>query len=225
VTRPALLLSWSSGKDSAWCLQRLRELGEFEVVGLVTTFNTAADRVAMHGVRRELVEAQADAAGVPVCWVGLPAQCPNEEYETIMRSFARRALHQGVSHLAFGDLFLRDIRDYRERLLSGTGITPVLPLWRSDTGALADQMIAAGLRAYLSCIDTRRLARELAGRAYDEALLRDLPPDVDPCGENGEFHTFCYAGPMSARPIPVRCGECVERGEFLFTDLAPVRAW
>jgi uncharacterized protein (TIGR00290 family) len=223
--RPKVLLSWSSGKDSAWALHALRQRGDTEVVGLVTTVNEAFGRVAMHGVRSELVQAQADAAGLPLWSVPLPWPCSNDEYETRMRAVVDRARSAGVSALAFGDLFLEDIRAYRERLLAGTGIEPLFPVWGTpdDTPRLARAMIASGFRATLACVDPRQLPPAFAGREFDPALLADLPPGVDPCGENGEFHTFCHAGPAFARPIPVRVGGVVERDGFAFADLLPPR--
>lgn len=218
MSRPKLLLSWSSGKDSAWALHVLRSRGEYDVVGLFTTFNAAFDRVAMHGVRRELAQTQADAAGLPLHWIGLAQSCSNAEYERIMQQFVSRALAQGVTHMAFGDLFLADIRAYRERQLTGTGITPVFPLWGADTFVLAREMIAAGLRAVVATVDPKHLPREFAGQGFD-ALTARLPASVDPCGENGEFHTFCYAGPMFSRPVPWCPGEIVERDGFVFADL------
>jgi len=220
MSRPKLLLSWSSGKDSAWALHVLRTRAEVDVVGLFTTFNAAFDRVAMHGVRRELTQAQAHAAGLALHWIALPHPCPNEEYERIMGAFVDAARSQGASHMAFGDLFLADIRAYRERKLAGSGITPVFPLWGADTLALAREMTAAGLRAVLSTVDPKRMPREFAGQQFDGSLLERLPPDVDPCGENGEFHTFCYAGPMFHEPIALRAGDIVERDGFVFADLA-----
>jgi len=219
------LLSWSSGKDSAWTLHVLRQRNDVEVVGLVTTFNEAFGRVAMHGVRRELVEAQADAAGLPLWPIPLPWPCSNDEYESRMRALIGKAVAEGVTALAFGDLFLADIRAYREKQLAGTGIEPLFPLWGTvdDTPALARAMMAGGLRATLSCVDPRQLSPAFAGREFDASLLADLPPGVDPCGENGEFHTFCHAGPMFARPVPVRTGEVVERDGFVFADLVPVQ--
>lgn len=219
-----VLLSWSSGKDSAWALHVLRQSGDVEVVGLVTTFNEAFGRVAMHAVRHELVQAQADAAGLPLWPVPLPWPCSNFEYENRMRVLLERARTAGVTAIAFGDLFLADIRAYRERQMAGTGIKPLFPIWATphDTSRLAREMIAEGLRATLTCVDPRHLPRAFAGRNFDAQLLADLPPGVDPCGERGEFHTFCHAGPMFARPIPVRTGEVVEREGFVFADLVPV---
>jgi len=223
--RHKILLSWSSGKDSAWALHVLRQHGEVEVVGLVTTFNEAFGRVAMHGVRRELVQAQAAAAGVPLWPVPLPWPCSNDEYEARMRVLVEQAKQAGVTAFAFGDLFLADIRAYRERQLAGTGIQPLFPIWATpeDTPRLAREMLAGGLRATLTCIDPRHLPRGFAGREFDACLLAELPSGVDPCGERGEFHTFCHTGPMFARPIPVRTGEVVERDGFVFADLVPVQ--
>ncbi len=219
--RPKALLSWSSGKDGAWALHVLRQRGEVDVVGLVTTVNEAFGRVAMHGVRTALVEAQARAAGLPLWTIGLPWPCSNEEYETRMREVIERARAAGVAHFAFGDLHLADIRAYRERQLAGTGIAPLFPLWGgpADTPELARTMIAAGLGATLTCVDPRQLGPEYVGRAFDAAFLAALPPTVDPCGERGEFHTFCHAGPMFRAPIAFAVGETVERDGFHFTDL------
>ncbi|HWP03022.1 MAG TPA: hypothetical protein VNL96_06175 [Gemmatimonadaceae bacterium] len=216
-----LLLSWSSGKDSAWALHVLRQATEFEVVGLLSTFNDAADRVAMHAVRRELVQAQARATGLPLWEVRLRWPCSNSEYEERMRAALERARAAGITHIAFGDLYLEDVRDYRIRLLAGTGIEPLFPLWSSaaETPALARSMIAAGLRAVLTCIDPAQLDERFAGRRYDEELLAELPPNVDPCGERGEFHTFCYAGPMFAEEIGIRTGVTLSRDGFVFTDV------
>ncbi|HLE93878.1 MAG TPA: hypothetical protein VI543_04755 [Sulfuricaulis sp.] len=221
MSKPKLLLSWSSGKDSAWTLHVLRQQNKYEIVGLVTTVNENFARVAMHGVREELLAAQAAAAGLPLWRVPLPHPCPNAEYEKRMRALIERANAAGVTHVAFGDLFLEDIRAYRIKQLAGTGIAPVFPIWGLDTKRLARQMVRAGLRAKLSCVDPKRLARRFAGRAFDETLLKQLPPEVDPCGENGEFHSFCHAGPMFAEPITVRVGEVVERDGFVFADLLP----
>jgi uncharacterized protein (TIGR00290 family) len=200
-------------------LHVLRERGEHEVVGLLTTLNRVRGRVAMHDVRAELLHAQAEAAGVPLWPVDLPWPCPNQEYERIMSECMREAVRQGVTHVAFGDLFLQDIRDYRERKLAGTGLVPVFPLWGEDPRALAARMTTAGLRAYIVCVDTRVAPPDLAGRIYDEQLLRELPEGVDPCGENGEFHTFCFAGPMFFRALPLQLGASVERDGYVFTDV------
>ncbi len=221
--KPKALLSWSSGKDSAWALHALRQRGAVEVVGLVTTYTEAFGRVAMHGVRTELVDAQARAARLPLWPVGLPWPCPNEVYEARMRAVVERARSEGVRHFAFGDLFLADIRAYREKQLAGTGLGPLFPIWGlpADTPGLARDMIASGLRAVLTCVDPRQLDPSFAGREFDAALLADLPPTVDPCGERGEFHTFCHAAPVFDRPVAVRAGERVERDGFWFADLLP----
>ncbi len=221
MSKPKLLLSWSSGKDSAWTLHVLRQQDQYEIVGLVTTVNENFARVAMHGVREELLAAQAAAADAPLWCVPLPHPCPNAEYEQRMRVLIERAVAAGVTHMAFGNLFLEDIRAYRIKQLAGTGIAPVFPIWGLDTKRLARQMVRAGLRAKLSCVDPKRLAREFAGRAFDETLIEQLPPEVDPCGENGEFHSFCHAGPMFAEPVAVQVGEVVERDGFVFADLLP----
>jgi uncharacterized protein (TIGR00290 family) len=219
--KPKAILSWSSGKDSAWTLHRLRTRGDSKVVALVTTYNEAFDRVAMHGVRLQLVEAQARAVDLPLWRIPLPWPCPNAVYEQQMRGVVERARSEGITHFAFGDLFLEDIRAYREKQLAGTGLEPIFPLWgpSSNTAALAREMITSGLRAVLTCIDPTRIPRPFAGRTFDGEFLTDLPANVDPCGERGEFHTFCEAGPMFERPLAVRAGESVERDGFLFVDL------
>ena len=213
------LISWSSGKDSAWPLHSLRNDPRFELAGLVTTINRAFDRVAMHAVRVSLLEAQAAAAGLPLWKVEIPNPCSNEQYEKAMRAVVDRAADACVEVFAFGDLYLRDIRDYRERQLAGTSIRPIFPLWLKETQSLAHEMIAGGLRARVTCIDPKALDRSFAGREFDEQFLDDLPAGVDPCGERGEFHTFAWAGPMFRQPIAVRPGETVERDGFFFADL------
>ena len=225
AVRKRVLLSWSSGKDSAWALHVLRQRGDVELVGLVTTFNETADRVAMHAVRRELVEAQAASVGLPLLPVWLPWPCSNEIYERLMLDLLHEARRQGVTHVAFGDLFLEEVRDYRIRLLAGTGLEPLFPLWGTpaDTPALARRMLDAGLRAVLTCVDPAQLDGRFVGRAFDAALLAELPPSVDPCGERGEFHTFCTDGPMFAAPVAVRAGAVVQRDGFYFADLVPLR--
>ena len=219
--KPKALLSWSSGKDSAWALHVLRQRAEVEVVGLVTTFNEAYDRVAMHAVRRELVEQQAEASGLTLWPVMLPWPCSNVEYEERTRAVSEKARAEGITFFAFGDLFLEDIRSYRERQLADTGLTPLFPLWCSPekTKPLAAEMIAGGLRAVLTCIDPKQLGTDFVGRSFDDDLLTELPTHVDPCGERGEFHTFCSAGPMFAQPIAVIVGERVERDGFVFADV------
>jgi uncharacterized protein (TIGR00290 family) len=214
-----ILLSWSSGKDSAWTLHRLNQRYPTAVAGLLTTLNEAMDRVAMHGVRREVLVAQAHAAALPLKIVHLPHPCPNEIYEAQMRAAVGEALADGFTHIAFGDLFLRDIRRYREERLAGTGLEPLFPLWDIPTAALAREMIDGGLRARLACVDTRVLDARFVGREFDEQLLRELPPHIDPCGENGEFHTCVYAGPMFAAPIEIENGRLEHRAPFIWTDL------
>ena len=217
-----VLLSWSSGKDSAWALHVLRQNPGLPVAALLTTFNEAADRVAMHAVRRDLVEAQAIAADLPLWQVFIPSPCPNEIYEERMRLAMARARSEGFTHVAFGDLFLEDVRRYREERLAGTGLTPVFPLWGLPTGTLARTMIDSDLEAVVTCVDPRQLDASFAGRRYDAALLDALPASADPCGERGEFHTFCHAGPMFARPIDVVPGEIVTRDGFVFADVVGV---
>jgi uncharacterized protein (TIGR00290 family) len=219
TTRPQALLSWSSGKDSAWSLHVLRTQREVEVVGLLTTVNTAYERVAMHAVRLALLEAQAEAIGLPLWTVPIPSPCSNQEYEAAMFTVVEKARAAGISAMAFGDLFLEDVRRYREDRLAGTGMSLHFPIWGLPTGALARDMVAAGLRARLTCVDPKQLPASFAGREFDAALLGDLPKSVDPCGERGEFHTFAYDGPMFRLPVPVRSGEIVERDGFVFADL------
>lgn len=213
------LVSWSSGKDSAWMVHVLRQQPDVQLAGLLTTVNAAAGRVAMHAVRESLLQRQASALGLPLRTIGLPFPCPNDAYEQLMTAAVEAALADGFTHVAFGDLFLEDIRAYRERQLAGTGLTPIFPLFGADTATLAREMIAGGLRARLTCVDPRVLDRRFAGRAFDEELLAELPPGVDPCGERGEFHSFAYAGPMFERPVDVQAGEVVERDGFVFADL------
>lgn len=219
--RRRALLSWSSGKDSAWALHVLRQRGDVEVVGLLTTINEAADRVAMHAVRSELLRSQAEAVGLPLYPVGIPWPCSNADYESAMSAALQRAKQDRIEVMVFGDLFLEDIRSYRVEKLAGTGIAPIFPLWCLPTQALAQEMVSAGLRARLTCVDPKQLAQSFAGREFDAALLSELPPSVDPCGERGEFHTFAYDGPMFSRPVPVLSGEIVKRDGFVYADLLP----
>jgi uncharacterized protein (TIGR00290 family) len=214
-------LSWSSGKDSAWSLQALRRDARVEVTALFTTVNAAFGRVAMHAVRRALLEAQARAAGLALHVVDIPYPCPNADYERIMGALVAKARAEGVEAMAFGDLFLADIRAYRERQLAGTGIAPLFPLWGRGTHGLAREMIDGGLVAHVTCVDPARLDRAFAGRRFDRAFLADLPPGVDPCGENGEFHTFASAGPMFRTALAVRPGDLTERDGVVFADLVP----
>jgi diphthamide synthase (EF-2-diphthine--ammonia ligase) len=218
-----ILLSWSSGKDSAWALHVLRRDRVGDVAGLLTSVNETVARVSMHGVREEILRAQADAAGLPLVTIPLPWPCSNEIYEARLRVAVDRAVAEGFTHVAFGDLFLEDVRKYREDRLAGTGLTPVFPLWGIPTPGLARQMIAGGLRARISTLDPRVMPRELIGAEFDEALLAALPPSVDPCAERGEFHTCATAGPMFDRALDVAVGEVVEREGFVYGDLVLVR--
>lgn len=214
-----ILVSWSSGKDSAWCLHLLRQRGEYQIAGLLTTFNQKANRVAMHAVRRQLVEKQAAATGLSLWAVPLPWPCSNEEYEALMAQTCAKAIAEGIEGIAFGDLFLEDVRAYRERQLKETRLEPIFPLWGLPTRELAKEMIASGLRAKLTCVDTHQLDPGFLGREFDEELLTSLPPAVDPCGEKGEFHSFVYAGPILNEEIAVSLGETVVRDQFVFADL------
>ena len=221
MTRPKALVSWSTGKDSAYALHEVRRHGLFDVVGVVTTVSAAFGRVSMHGVREVLLERQVAELGLPCVKVAIPSPCTNEVYEREMDRAMEDARRAGVTQVVFGDLFLEDLRAYREAKLAEVGMQGVFPLWRRDTAALAREMLAAGVRATLTCVDPRKLDRRFAGRAFDAELLAEFPREVDPCGENGEFHTFVSAGPMFARPISVRAGEVVERDGFVFADLLP----
>jgi uncharacterized protein (TIGR00290 family) len=212
-------LAWSSGKDSAFALHTLRATGGVEVVALLTTVNDTHDRVAMHAVRRDLLRAQAQAVGLPLIEVGIPHPCPNEAYEAAMAKALVRARSEGVEGVAFGDLFLADIRRYREERLLGTGLSPLFPLWGRPTRELALEMIAVGQKATLTCVDPGQLAASFCGSDFDEVLLASLPSGVDPCGENGEFHTFAWDGPAFQHPLKVLRGETVLRENFVFTDL------
>lgn len=218
---PRAWMCWSSGKDSTLALDVVRRAGDIEVVGLLTTVNSTADRVAMHAVRRSLLEAQADALGLPLHVVELPWPCPNGVYEERMTAAVAEARESGVGFMVFGDLFLEDVRAYRERSLEGSGIVPLFPLWQRPTGELAHDILALGVRAIVTCVDPAQAPRSIAGRFYDETLLAELPPHVDPCGENGEFHTFVADGPGFARALGVTVGEIVERDGFVFADVLP----
>lgn len=220
--RKRILLSWSSGKDSAWALRSLRQQSEVEVVGLLTTINEQFDRVAMHAVRTELLRRQAESAGLPLRLISIPFQCDNAVYEERMRAAIGAAQSDGIEGIAFGDLFLADVRQYREKMMEGMGITPLFPLWGRPTAELAREMISGGLRARITCIDPRCLPATMAGREYNDDFLKALPDGVDPCGENGEFHSFAFDGPMFNRPVECAVGDTVERDGFIFTDLAPV---
>jgi uncharacterized protein (TIGR00290 family) len=216
-----VLLSWSSGKDSAWALHLLRQRSDVQVAALLTTFNSQANRVAMHAVRRTLVETQAERTALPLWSVELPWPCSNTEYEDRMRVVCQRTAAEGISAMAFGDLFLQDIRDYRICQLQGTGIEPLFPVWLIPTADLASEMIDAGVNAKVTCVDPSKLAKSFAGRDFDRSFLDALPPEIDPCGENGEFHTFVYNAPVFSRPIEVQNGEVVERDGFVFADVLP----
>jgi uncharacterized protein (TIGR00290 family) len=214
------LVSWSSGKDSAWMLHVLKQDPSIEIGGLLTTMNEEFDRVAMHAVRRRLLEAQADAAGVPLRMVHLPWPCSNEQYEERMRAAIAQAVAEGFTHVAFGDLFLGDVRKYREEKLAGTGLTPLFPIWGIPTDELADRMVHGGLRSVLTCVNPKHLDRSFAGRQFDRSLLDDLPAGVDKCGERGEFHSFAWDGPMFDRPVSISIGDVVDRDGFVFADIS-----
>ena len=214
------LVSWSSGKDSAWMLHVLKQDPSIEIGGLLTTMNEQFDRVAMHAVRRQLLGAQASAAGVPLRTVQLPWPCTNEQYEERMRIAVSQAIAEGFSQVAFGDLFLEDVRNYREGKLAGTGLTPIFPIWGIPTDQLAVRMIDGGLRSVLTCVNPKELDRSFAGRPFDRALLADLPPGVDKCGERGEFHSFAWDGPMFDHPVAIEVGEIVDRDGFVFADIS-----
>ncbi len=219
---PKILLSWSGGKDSAWALRILREQQQFEVVALVTTINQHFRRVAIHGYREDLLDRQAEATGLPLWKVDLPFPCSNADYEARMAIVLQRAVREGLHGMAFGDLFLEEIRTYRLKQLEGTWLAAIFPVWGIPTDELAQTMVAAGLRAHLTCVDPRVLDRSFAGRIYDAALLNELPATVDPCGERGEFHTFAFAGPMFSGSIAVRPAEVIERDGFVYAELLPI---
>jgi uncharacterized protein (TIGR00290 family) len=219
LRKPKALISWSSGKDSAFALHEVRRTGEFDVVGALTTVTETFGRVSIHGVRQEILRAQLGAAGLPPRIVPIPYPCSNEIYEARMGEAVSRAFGDDITHIIFGDLFLADIRAYREQKLAGTGITPLFPLWQRPTLPLAQAMIASGLEAYIATVDLKKLPAEFAGRKFDAKLLADLPEGVDPCGENGEFHTCVVAGPMFSRRIPVTVGARVERDGYAYCDL------
>jgi len=214
-----ILASWSSGKDSAWMIHVLRHTPGVEVAALLTTVNEVANRVAMHAVRVDVLQAQADALGLPLWQIPIPSPCPNDVYERAMAAAVARAVADGFTHVSFGDLFLEDIRRYREEKLAGTGLMPLFPLFGSDTRALAREMVAAGLGARITCLNPKVMDRKFAGREFDQSLLDELPESIDPCAERGEFHTCSYRGPMFSRSLPIRTGITVERDGYVFTDL------
>jgi uncharacterized protein (TIGR00290 family) len=219
MMRPKALIAWSSGKDSAWALHEARRAGDYDIVAALTTVNETFSRVAMHGVRDDILAAQLAAAGLPAIVVPIPYPCSNDLYETRMAAALADAKTDGITHIIFGDLFLEDIRAYREDKLAATGIKPVFPLWQRPTDVLARDMIAGGLEARLATVDLAKLPAEFAGRAFDAALIGDLPDAVDPCGENGEFHTCVIAGPMFSRRLDVVVGATVERDGFAYADM------
>ena len=221
MERPKAWVSWSSGKDSAWSLEVVRRQNAFDIRALLTTVNAEHQRVAMHAVRESLLRAQAESVGLPLVTVPIPSPCPNAVYEKAMACAIEQAREQGITHIIFGDLFLEDIRKYREEKLAGTGIQPLFPLWGLDTRRLAREMVQGGLEAYLACIDPKKLGSSFAGRRFDADFLADLPENIDPCGENGEFHTFVYTGPMFQSPLEVELGIILERDGFVFADVSP----
>jgi len=222
LQRPRVVLAWSSGKDSAWTLHCLRQADEVDVVGLLTTFNETFDRVAMHAVRRVLVEEQAAQTELPLFSVPIPWPCSNEDYEQSIESSVKQLVNEyQVTHIAFGDLFLEDIRAYREEKMKGQDIKPLFPIWGLDTRQLAEDMIASGLKAKITCVDPKKLPGKMAGRTFDREFLEELPTGVDPCGENGEFHSYAYQGPMFKKNISIQLGEIVERDGFVFADIKP----
>jgi len=222
-SRPKAIVSWSSGKDSAFALQQIRVTEAFELVGVLTTVTTAFRRVSMHGVREELLDAQVASLGLPCQKIYIPSPCPNSVYERQMTRVLTEMKSYGVTHVLFGDLFLQDIRSYREKQLAELGLHGVFPLWMRDTARLAREMLDAGIEAILTCVDLRKLDASFAGRRFDGDLLRSLPAGIDPCGENGEFHTFVSGGPMFSASIPVSVGDTVQREGFALADLLPVR--
>lgn len=212
-------LSWSSGKDSAWALHTIRKNPEYEVVGLFCTVNSKFKRVAMHGIRLELLRKQAENIDLPLIIIDIPYPCSNQEYEKIMGDFVKKAKKKGIEYFIFGDLFLEDIRRYRETHLKGSGIRPLFPLWKLNTKVLAKEMIDEGLRAVIACLDPKQTPEKFAGKEFDNKFLHELPQSIDPCGENGEFHTFVFDGPMFRKPVEINIGDSVLRDGFLFTEL------
>lgn len=216
-----ILVSWSTGKDSAYALHHISQIENYDIVGLLSTITEDYDRVSMHSTRHELLKKQADQLNLPLYPIFIPSSCTNKIYEARMQIFIEQAIKQGITHIVFGDLFLEDVRRYRESKLALTDITPLFPLWGKKTDFLAKEIIQSGLKAIITCVDPRKLDSSFAGRQFDEELLSDLPKEIDPCGENGEFHTFVYDGPMFQKPIPISLGERVERNGFVFQDVLP----
>ena len=214
-------LSWSSGKDSAWALYALQQDPEIDLLALFTVMNKSYSRVSMHATRADLLKRQADSLGLTLHVINIPHPCSNKECDAIMQSFIDSANKDGIEYMAFGDLFLPDIREYRENQLRETGITPIFPIWKIPADILAQQMLSSGVEAYISCVDPRKIPKALAGRRWSETMLKEFPEDVDPCGENGEFHTVIVGGPMFRESIPIHIGETVERDGFVFTDIIP----
>jgi uncharacterized protein (TIGR00290 family) len=214
------LMSWSSGKDSAWALYQLQSNPDIDLRGLFCTVNSEFQRVAMHAVRIDLLKQQAEHIGLPLQIIEIPYPCSNEQYEEIMARFVAGSKDENIKHYAFGDLFLEDVRRYREENLNGTGINPVFPIWGIPTNQLAHEMVASGLRAVITCLNPKQLPEEFIGREYNQEFLNDLPDGVDPCGENGEFHSFVYAGPMFRNPMQIALGEVVHRDGFVFIDVS-----
>lgn len=222
MERKKTLISWSSGKDSAWALYLLMQNPDIEVVGLLTTINSCFDRVCMHAVRKTLLLKQIESTGIEPWIAEIPHPCENSEYVSVMKGVIKKAKEEKISNIAFGDLFLEDVRRYREDMLAQTGlpaIEPLFPLWKADTKELALDMQNSGVKAYVTCVDPKKLKADFAGRCWDGSFLKDLPEGVDPCGENGEFHTFVYEGPMFKRKISVVPGEIIRRDGFIFADL------
>jgi uncharacterized protein (TIGR00290 family) len=216
------LLSWSSGKDSAWVLYLLQQNLGIEIIGLFTVMNQKYNRVSMHATRLEMLEQQANAVGLPLQTIDLPDPCTNEQYDAVMQRFVMESASNGIECMAFGDLFLEDIRKYRENQLKGTGIEPIFPLWEIPTAELAELMLSAGIEAYVSSIDLKRLPSHFAGRKWSRDLLKEFPHDCDPCGENGEIHTVIVGGPMFTKSVPIKIGEIVERNGFAYADIIPI---
>jgi uncharacterized protein (TIGR00290 family) len=215
-------MSWSSGKDSAWALHLLRQDPNIDVIGLFCTVNKVFDRVTMHGVRSELLKQQADSVNLPLYIIDIPDPCDNDKYVNIMTSFIIEVKKNGIECFAFGDLFLEKVRSYREKLLEGTGITPLFPIWGLPTTALSREMVSSGLKAIITCVDSSHLSTEFTGREYNEAFLNDIPNNIDPCGENGEFHSFAFDGPMFKNSIKIILGKTIRRNAIYFTDLLPI---